>query len=316
MKRRETVTEHESFCLIRFHNGPAMSEYQLPEMKHYQSIRDWRVIMEKTADLSPTVYALEEAIGEAVAKEEVPATLRVWQGPRAIVVSKKDIRTKQAQQAASWMKEVDWPVFVRQSGGTAVPHGPGTLNVSLFLPRPKKLTWNIDTVYKMLGLPLMHMLKDTFSLDSYFGEVPGSFCDGRYNVVVQGKKIVGTSQVWKGGPAGLQSRQPGYILAHATLLTHIDQKQAMSSLNAFYELAEGTRPIYVDTVATLASFVTAAPQELDQAVSKGLTNSIRKLTGEGAMLVTNPSEKERKRAVDFLENCFPESYQSQEKERS
>ncbi|GGE08581.1 hypothetical protein GCM10011571_07360 [Marinithermofilum abyssi] len=276
------------------------------EERMYQEIKEWRVLWD---DTPPTAlsYAMEEALGRAVARQEAPATLRIWQGPQAIAVAKKDVLTPQAQQAAAMMKEVGWPVFVRQSGGTAVPHGPGTLNLSLFLPRPKDQRYSIDDVYRMLGLPLQKMLADTFGLDGYFAEVPGSFCDGRYNVVVDGKKLAGTSQVWKGGPAGLASRKPGYILAHATFLTHQDPKMAVSALNAFYEMAEGTRPVQLETVGTLAEFAGHPSVEtLERQVREGLLQAIAGLTGVTEISV--PSEKERAEAEAFVPQCDPRAY--------
>ncbi|SDX39219.1 Lipoate-protein ligase A [Marininema mesophilum] len=274
----------------------------------YQEIKEWRVIDESFAEPTPLSYAIEEAIGEAVAHGEVPATLRIWQGPQGLVVAKKDIRTQQGLNAALMMKGVDWPVYVRQSGGTAVPHGPGTLNFSLFLPRPQEATWTIDDIYRMLGLPLMKMIETTWGLDSYFGEVPGSFCDGRYNVVIRGKKVVGTSQVWKGGPAGLSSKRPGYVLAHGTLLVHADREQAVSALNAFYEMADGDRPVYIDTVATLDSFTSMPKEKLEREVRKGLVEAIQELTGSARVRQT-VSTKEYERAPAFLEACWPQFYQ-------
>ncbi|MDR6226002.1 lipoate--protein ligase family protein [Desmospora profundinema] len=272
----------------------------------YKQYGEWRVLAERLDDPSPLSYALEEAVGEAVAREEVPPTLRIWRGPRALVVAKKDLRTQRAVDAAGMMKQVDWPVYVRQSGGTAVPHGPGTLNLSLFLPRPRRVEWTIDDIYRALGLPLAQMMRKAYRLQPYFGEVPGSFCDGRFNVVVQGKKIVGTSQVWKGGPAGLASKRPGYILAHATLLTTIDREQTVSALNAWYELAEGTKPVYIDTVATLASYV---PQGLaeDGHVVSTLLDAIQGMT-DRSRVETTVSEKERKSASKYQTNADPESY--------
>ncbi|SFS62566.1 lipoate--protein ligase family protein [Marininema halotolerans] len=274
----------------------------------YREMKEWRIIDESFENATPLSYAMEEAIGEAVAHGKAPATLRIWQGPQGLVVAKKDIRTRSGMDAALMMKGVDWPVYVRQSGGTAVPHGPGTLNLSLFLPRPKESAWTIDDIYRMLGYPLMKMAKAILGLDSYFGEVPGSFCDGRYNVVIQGKKVVGTSQVWKGGPAGLSSKRPGYVLAHATLLVHTDREQAVSALNAFYEMAEGDRPVYIDTVATLASFSSLQGEELERAVRKGLVEAIQDLTG-GADLFATASADEIDKAPTYLDHCQPQHYQ-------
>ncbi|PTM57621.1 lipoate--protein ligase family protein [Desmospora activa] len=272
----------------------------------YQQYPSWRVLAESLDEPTPLAYGVEEAVGEAVAREVVPPTLRIWRGPQALVVAKKDLRQQRAVDAAGMMKQVDWPVYVRQSGGTAVPHGAGTVNLSLFLPRPRKIEWTIDDIYRGLGLPLIRMLRDAYGLEPYFGEVPGSFCDGRFNVVVQGKKIVGTSQVWKGGPAGLTSKRPGYILAHATLLTTIDREQAVSALNAWYQMAEGTRPVYIDTVATLASFVPPA-QAQDKPVVSALLEAIRSLV-KNYRLEQEPTPQEREAGPKYDENADPETY--------
>lgn len=278
----------------------------------YRQYREWRVLVEASTDYSPLVYGLEEAVGEAVAREAEPPTLRIWRGPQALVVAKKDVRTARAVDAANMMRQVDWPVYVRQSGGTAVPHGPGTINFSLFLPRPRVMVWTIDDIYRALGLPLSLMLQTTYGLHPYFGEVPGSFCDGRFNVVVQGKKVVGTSQVWKGGPAGLSSKRPGYILAHATLLTTVDREQVVTALNAWYELAEGTKPVYIDTVATLADFV-PFHQASDDRVVSALLEILSRLI-EHRRIVATASQEEREAAKRFVANADPESYRKSQRE--
>ena len=76
----------------------------------FREVKPWRVLYEPDGEGS-LPYAMEEAIGESVARGEAPATLRIWQGPRALVVAKKDLRTSQAVKAAQMMKEVDWPVY-------------------------------------------------------------------------------------------------------------------------------------------------------------------------------------------------------------
>ncbi|MGL6480688.1 lipoyl protein ligase domain-containing protein, partial [Aeromonas caviae] len=59
----------------------------------------------------------------------------LWQGPQCLIVTRKDTRLPRYQAACEQLAAEGWPVFVRDSGGTAVPHGAGILNLSLMLPR-------------------------------------------------------------------------------------------------------------------------------------------------------------------------------------
>ncbi len=273
----------------------------------YKAEPAWRLVWnDLDSSAVATHYALEEAIGQTVAEKAAPATVRMWQGPQGISVAKKDIRTASGQRAAQMMKDVGWPVYVRQSGGTAVPHGPGTLNFSLFLPRPQEPQWSIEAIYRALGLPIQMMLADCFGLPSTFEAVPGSFCDGNFNVVIYGKKVAGTAQVWKGGPAGMSSGRPGYILAHATLLTHLDREAAVSALNAFYQLATNTRPVEVETVGTVQQFTNLEAEELDQKVQAGLLAALEELTG--VEKIEAPSEAEWRIARSLEAHCHPGFY--------
>ncbi len=71
-------------------------------------------------------------------------------------------------------------MHVRDSGGTAVPHGAGILNLSLLLPRT---TTNLAHYYRLLGAPLLTLLAE-YGLEGSYDFVPGSFCDGQYNLVM------------------------------------------------------------------------------------------------------------------------------------
>jgi len=58
----------------------------------------------------------------------------LWQAPQCLIVTRKDTRLPRYQDACAQLAAEGWPVFVRDSGGTAVPHGAGILNLSLMLP--------------------------------------------------------------------------------------------------------------------------------------------------------------------------------------
>ncbi|MGN5100893.1 lipoyl protein ligase domain-containing protein [Aeromonas veronii] len=116
----------------------------------------------------------------------------LWQAPQCLIVTRKDTRLPHYEAACQQLAAEGWPVHVRDSGGTAVPHGAGILNLSLLLPRT---TTDLAHYYRLLGAPLLTLLAE-YGLEGSYDFVPGSFCDGQYNLVIGGRKITGTAQRW------------------------------------------------------------------------------------------------------------------------
>jgi hypothetical protein len=91
------------------------------------------------------------------------------------------------------------PVAIRGTGGTAVPQGPGTINISVFSRHPRHP--GIRETYAALCDALMTGFA-AMGLETRIGARAGSFCDGDYNILVDGKKLVGTAQRWALAPSG------------------------------------------------------------------------------------------------------------------
>lgn len=168
----------------------------------------------------------------------------LWQAPQSLIVTRKDMRLPRYQAACEQLAAEGWPVHVRDSGGTAVPHGAGILNLSLLLPRT---TTDLAHYYRLLGAPLLTLLAE-FGLEGSYDFVPGSFCDGQYNLVIGGRKITGTAQRWL---APGQDHN-GAVLAQAMLLVAGDVDEGTRMASRFYELAGGALRFSSDTSTTLA----------------------------------------------------------------
>ncbi|MGY6038016.1 lipoyl protein ligase domain-containing protein [Aeromonas sp. AE23HZ002T15] len=168
----------------------------------------------------------------------------LWQGPQCLIVTRKDVRLPRYQAACGRLAAEGWPVYVRDSGGTAVPHGAGILNLSLILPRT---TTDLAHYYRLLGAPLLTLLGE-HDLEGGYDFVPGSFCDGQYNLVIEGRKVTGTAQRWL---APGQDHQ-GAVLAQAMLLVGGDVDEGTRMASRFYELAGGELRFLPGTSTTLA----------------------------------------------------------------
>lgn len=177
---------------------------------------------------------LDTEFGESVASGRRPPSLRVWRAAdkMGIGVSRRDVAGDAGAMARQRMMEAGFDVVVRQTGGTAVPQGAGVLHVSLILPRTAQAI-TTDAYYRTLCAPMIEWLR-THGLDAHTGPLPGSYCDGNYNILVGGRKLVGTAQAWRGGLAGVASARPGYILAQACVAVDIDEQDSAARINQFY----------------------------------------------------------------------------------
>lgn len=151
--------------------------------------------------------------------------LRLWTGEQSLVTTRTYARMSGFDMARTLSANAGWPVFVRGSGGTTVVHRAGILNVSLF-----KVTEGtgptIDDAYEDL-IELLIIAHAQLGLEAYTGRVRGSYCDGRYNLCVGGRKIAGTScQVRHGCFKHVQ-------LAHASIVVEGEIMHDLDAISRF-----------------------------------------------------------------------------------
>jgi hypothetical protein len=128
------------------------------------------------------------------------------------------------------MKAIGWPVYVRPTGGDATPQGPGTLNVSTVFRMNKSENRSLDDIYRWLCEPLISWAGNAGQHAGH-GSINRSFCDGRFNVAVEGRKLAGTAQRWR----ACASRNGDWaVLAHAIILVDAAIEIGVSAVNRFY----------------------------------------------------------------------------------
>ena len=126
-----------------------------------------------------------------------------------------------------------WPVVERQSGGGVTPLSLGVLNLSVVIkpisrePGPLR----IEQGYRFLCGLLVDAAQAMGMAQVAVGAVNGAFCDGRYNLTVDGLKVAGTAQRWRTLPA-----QNGgvAVLAHAAIMVDAQVSRLSNVVNQFY----------------------------------------------------------------------------------
>ena len=111
-----------------------------------------------------------------------------WVPERSLSVSVREARILPELHQFS-----DEPVAIRGTGGTVVPQGPGTINISVLSSHPRHP--GIRETYDALCRALTEGFAE-IGLDTTIGSRPGSFCDGDHNLLIEGQKLVGTAQRW------------------------------------------------------------------------------------------------------------------------
>ncbi|MET0917401.1 MAG: lipoate--protein ligase family protein [Burkholderiales bacterium] len=166
------------------------------------------------------------------------AVASLWEAPSPALVAPRSYRRyERFKEVGADFAHRGMPVLLRQSGGGVVPQGPGILNLSVAFavdgPHARSGEW----IYESLCELMLDALA-TLGVDAEPRAVAGSFCDGRFNLAVGGRKLAGTAQYWKPLAAGRQA-----VLAHALLLVDIDPEVATVWANAF-EAALGSGRAY------------------------------------------------------------------------
>lgn len=150
---------------------------------------------------------------------------------QALVMPRRLSRLAGFAEAQAQCAALGWPIALRDTGGEPVPQSPAVLNVALCyaVPLADNEQTRIDTAYQRLCQPLCDWLA-ALGLEAGLGEVAGAFCDGRYNVTLGGRKLVGTAQRWR----RRQSDGRYVVLAHGAILMQNQREDMAGLVNAFY----------------------------------------------------------------------------------
>ena len=183
-----------------------------------------------------------EAAWMAAAAHGDRAAAHLWQGTPGWVVPRRSTALPCWAAVAARHGSA---LQVRRSGGGLVPQGPGLWNLSLVWPAGAATPADMHAIYAALCAALAAAFA-RLSVTATPQAVQGSFCDGRWNLAVRGRKLVGTAQAWR----RFGARQ--MVLAHALINVGADPVALTNSANLLEaELGQGT-PYRADALTSLA----------------------------------------------------------------
>ena len=184
-------------------------------------------------------------------------SLRLWMTAPSAIVSKRESELPHFKTATSALQANGWPIYVRGTGGTICPLGPGILNLS-YVSRFKFADgFSAAASYTWFCSKLLHSVSH-LGVAGTVGSVPGCYCDGGYNIVVSGKKLIGTSQ--RCVPISRDYRDVA-LLMHATILVSADRERLCNIVNRFNALTEQEAVVSEHALINLAEVSSAGDNE-------------------------------------------------------
>jgi len=200
----------------------------------------------------------------------------LWRGLPGFVVPRSYERRPRWAQACAASAAAGWPVQVRASGGGLVPQGPGVLNLSLAWCVEADGRADIEATYRAFTDELAGAF-GRLGIEASAQAVEGSFCDGRFNLAVGGRKIVGTAQAWR----RIGGRQ--VVLSHAVVVAAADPSALTEAANRFEEASGGAPRYRADALASLAEAWAGAhpgqdvPADFEHRVERALAEHFARL---------------------------------------
>lgn len=178
----------------------------------------------------------EQDLLASVCAGEREAGVLFWQpSDSALVMPRRLSRLAGFEQASVELATSGWPILLRETGGEPVPQSPSTVNIALvYAPlRSEGDHGRIETAYRRLCEPIGDLLT-ALGGSASLGEVDGAFCDGRFNVNLNARKLVGTAQRWRQSQGG--QRPVG--LVHGALLVEDERESMVAAVNRFNQRCE------------------------------------------------------------------------------
>ena len=204
---------------------------------------------------------LERELLDSTVQRGAGCDWSVWRTHQALIAPSLAATAAGFRDAAHEMSRCGWPVYIRDTGGDITPQSPGVVNVSSAFLVERTTDISIRATYERFCAPLLAFFA-SLGFDAYLSSVQGAFCDGAFNVVIDGKKIAGTAQRWRltrlqDGGAGVA------VLAHAAILADADIVAGVEATNRFYALCGTDRRVdpaqHISTAALSGRELAAAP---------------------------------------------------------
>ena len=159
--------------------------------KYFNDI-EWRYV-DHSSGLEPMQsFAFDDTFCESVGKDMSPNVVRTWVHQHTVILGIHDSRLPFLKDGIAFLTdEKGYNAIVRNSGGLGVVLDQGVLNISLMFKGQTETT--IDEAFTVMYLLIAKMFEDE-DVDIDTHEIERSYCPGKFDLSIDGKKFAGISQ--------------------------------------------------------------------------------------------------------------------------
>ncbi len=215
------------------------------------------------------VFAKETELIAQIQAGKLKQCLLLWQVDQPTLVLPAGKKWPESEELTSELSTIHWLLHSRKTGGAPVPQCPGVINLSHIYLWSNDSPYSITQAYENLCSVLNNFFIQ-FNLLSQAHATPFSYCDGDYNININGKKIVGTAQrviLKKGGGK--------IVLAQAFILIDVILEQLIKPVNLCYQLTGKSERVKAEVHTTLFENTDKRPSidELYQLLTQAFIDS-------------------------------------------
>jgi octanoyl-[GcvH]:protein N-octanoyltransferase len=215
------------------------------------------------------VFEKETALIAQIQTGELKQCLMLWQAKEATLVLPAGKKWPESDALNASLLADEWLLHSRKTGGAPVPQCPGIINLSHLYLWSKDTPYSIPQAYENL-CTVLHGFFHQFNLVSKAHATKFSYCDGDYNININGKKIVGTAQrviLKKGGGK--------IVLAQAFILIDVLLDEIIKPVNLCYQLSDKTERVQAHVHTALFEHITERPtiDQLYQRLTQAFVDS-------------------------------------------
>ncbi|PTE78888.1 lipoate--protein ligase [Staphylococcus equorum] len=192
--------------------------------KYFNGI-DWRYI-DHSSGLAPMQsFAFDDTFSESVGKDLSCNVVRTWIHQHTVILGIHDSRLPFLQDGIRYLtEERGYNAIVRNSGGLGVVLDQGILNISLLFKGKHDIT--IDEAFTVMYLLVSKMFEDE-DVEIETHEIERSYCPGKFDLSINGRKFAGISQ----------RRVRGGIAVQVYLCVEGDGSERAGMMKSFYKRA-------------------------------------------------------------------------------
>ena len=203
---------------------------------------------------------------EAVLLKDVQAgildqCLHIYQCKGQTLVLPSGKKWLDSQEIKHELADIGWKLLQRRSGGAPVPQTPGLLNLSHIYHWTHDQPYSVSLAYQHF-CAVLTLFFEHYGLRAQAHATPNSYCDGDYNLNIDGQKIIGTAQ-------RVVNRKDGskVVMAQACIILDGDMQQLVKPVNLINYLHGIDDLIKAEAHTCLSQHVTDMPS-IDHAINQ------------------------------------------------